>query len=279
MFFDWKMLGEEFETWPVVPIPDTTLLILRIYITMLGYLADGPFYFTKVPDNATEELNRILSGLDNTPTIPNNNNEQLLDLPYFKAKEAKKKEKKAQIHQQRKSELVRATSATTNIGSPLSPIAGGGLFLLSIDTGGDPSLLSPIAARDPQSPVTISSSTSSSLVTSGGLQSSITSGSPSLSSPVVNGGSSPLVVVIVFLFRPLLLLVVLHLLLLLVVFFLCPLLLVVLFCLRLLVVVLLFCLLLLVVFLCLLLLVVVLCLMPHRHYPGLPLFLVYLIAF
>ncbi len=60
----WKMLGEDFDKWPVIPIADDVLDGLEIHLTSLGYLEDGPPRFVELLDGGTEEENRQLMELD-----------------------------------------------------------------------------------------------------------------------------------------------------------------------------------------------------------------------
>lgn len=77
-----------------------------MHVINLGYLEDGPPCFTKLPDSGIEKLNRTLQGLDNAAAISNNDNKPSSNLSHLKAKWAKKKEKKTQRHQHRKTKLA-----------------------------------------------------------------------------------------------------------------------------------------------------------------------------
>ncbi len=103
---DWKMLGEEFETWPADPLPDTTLITVGMHITNLGYLEDGPPCFTELPDGGTEELNRMLVGLDTAAIIPETDDQDLSDLIVSEVEQVNKKKEKAERRRQRKINLA-----------------------------------------------------------------------------------------------------------------------------------------------------------------------------
>ena len=65
------MFGEGFNTWSIDPFPNTTFITVSMHVISLRYLEDGSLYFTELPDSGTEELNRMLVGLDTTAVIPN----------------------------------------------------------------------------------------------------------------------------------------------------------------------------------------------------------------
>ncbi len=184
---NWKMLREEFETWPVDPLPDTTLIIVGMHVTKLGYLEDGPPCFTELPDGGTEESNRMLVGLDTAAVIPETNDQDLPNLIDLEAERANKKKEKAKRRRQRKINLVQATAAG---GTPLSPDASARCLpsspVASAGGAGDAS-----AGGAPSFPVTGSGSSSAisghplSPVAGGGPSSAISSRP---SSPVAGGG-------------------------------------------------------------------------------------------
>lgn len=91
------------------------------------HLENRPSHFIELPDDGTEESNKILSGLNSTSAIPDGNNKQPPDLPNLEAKKTKKKEKKAQRRHLRKSTKVGVNSATITIGGSLFPVASGSL--------------------------------------------------------------------------------------------------------------------------------------------------------
>ena len=62
------MLREEFETWLVDFFSNAILIIISMHVTNLSYLDDKPPCFTELPDGGTEELKRMLIGL-NTATV------------------------------------------------------------------------------------------------------------------------------------------------------------------------------------------------------------------
>lgn len=80
---DWKMLEEEFKTWPADAIPDAILLILGIYVINLGYLEDRSPRVIELLDDGTEGLN---FGLDHATAIPDNNNNPSMDSSDLEAK-------------------------------------------------------------------------------------------------------------------------------------------------------------------------------------------------
>ena len=63
------MLKEEFETWSIDHLPNTTLIIFGIHITNVGYLEDRCPYFIELSDGNIEESNKILIELDTTAII------------------------------------------------------------------------------------------------------------------------------------------------------------------------------------------------------------------
>ncbi len=93
---NWKMLGEEFETWPADPFPDATLITVGMHITHLSYLEDRPPRFTELPDSGTEESNRMLVGLDTAGVISETDDQDLPDLIDSEAERANKKKEKAE---------------------------------------------------------------------------------------------------------------------------------------------------------------------------------------
>lgn len=95
------MFGEEIETWPVNPLPDTTLVIIGIYITNLSYLKDGPSHFMEFPDSSMEESNWMLVVLDIAAIIPETDNQDLPDLIDLKVEQANKKKDKAERRRQK----------------------------------------------------------------------------------------------------------------------------------------------------------------------------------
>ncbi len=184
---DWKMLGEEFETWPADPIPDATLLALGMHVTNLGYLEDGAPRVTELPDGGTEELD---FGLDHAAAIPDNDDQPPPDLSDSEAERAKKKEEKARRRQQRKITLAQATSSVgvgapsaAVAGGPSSAVSGGGLSS-AVSGGGGPS--SAVSGGGLSSAV--SGGGPSSAVSGGGLSSAVSGGGPS--SAGVGGGPS-----------------------------------------------------------------------------------------
>lgn len=118
-----KTLRKEFETWPAVSIPNATLLTFDIQIINLGYLDDGLFCFTELPNSSTKQLNRTLRGLHNTAVILDNNNKHSPDLLNSKDKWAKKKSEKAQRCQQRNLKLAQAIFSASVDSSSFSFIA------------------------------------------------------------------------------------------------------------------------------------------------------------
>ncbi len=64
------MIGEEFLIWSTDLLPDTTLIIVSIHVTNLGYLKDNSFHFTELFNGGTKELNKILVGLSTAAIIP-----------------------------------------------------------------------------------------------------------------------------------------------------------------------------------------------------------------
>ncbi len=103
---DWKMLGKEFETWPADPLSDAILITVGMHFTNLGYLEDGPPRFMEFPNGGTEELNRMLVGLDTTAVIPETDNQDLPDLIDSEAERANKKKEKAERRRQSKINLA-----------------------------------------------------------------------------------------------------------------------------------------------------------------------------
>lgn len=88
------MLKEEFETWPADYLPDTTLVIIGMYVNDLDYLENELSCFTELPNGGTEEANRILVGLDTAGIIPEIDNQNTADLNNLEVKrENNKKEK------------------------------------------------------------------------------------------------------------------------------------------------------------------------------------------
>lgn len=57
-----------------------------MHIINLNYLENKSFYFTKLLNDNTEKLNKILEKLTNTAAILDNNNEHPLDLPTLETK-------------------------------------------------------------------------------------------------------------------------------------------------------------------------------------------------
>ncbi len=88
------MLGEEFETWPADSLPNMTLIIVGMHIPNLGYLEDGLPHFMELPDSGTEELNRMLVGLNTAVVIPETDDQDLPDLIDLKVERANKKKEK-----------------------------------------------------------------------------------------------------------------------------------------------------------------------------------------
>ena len=74
------MLKEIFEIWLADLFLDAIFITVGMHIINLGYLKDGSPYFTEFSDSNTEELNRMLVGLDTTTIIPKINNQNLPDL-------------------------------------------------------------------------------------------------------------------------------------------------------------------------------------------------------
>ncbi len=155
---DWKMLGEEFKTWPADPLPDTILITVGIHVTNLGYLEDRPPHFTELLDGSTKESNKMLVRLDIAAIIPETDNQDLLDLIDLEAEWVNKKKEKAERRQQRKINLAQATATGGALSSPnasarrppLFPVASAGAAG-SASAGGDPS--SPVADDVPLSAV------------------------------------------------------------------------------------------------------------------------------
>lgn len=56
------------------------LIIVSIHITNPGYLEDRPPYCMKLPEDDTEESNRVLVGLDIAAIIPKTDDQDLMDL-------------------------------------------------------------------------------------------------------------------------------------------------------------------------------------------------------
>lgn len=99
---DWAMLGEEFDTWLVDPFPDATLITVGMHVTSLGYLENGSPHFTELPDDSTEESNRMLVGLDIAAIILDTDEQEPPPLMDSEAERANKKKEKAERRQQRK---------------------------------------------------------------------------------------------------------------------------------------------------------------------------------
>ena len=58
------MFRKLFKMWLADLFLDAILITIGIYIINLGYLEDRSLYFTELPNDGTEELNRILVWLD-----------------------------------------------------------------------------------------------------------------------------------------------------------------------------------------------------------------------
>lgn len=117
---DWKMLREEFKTQFIDTIPDTTLLILSIHITNLGYLKYRPLCVIKLPNGSIKELN---FGLDYAAAIPDTNNQCLSDSSDLEAEWAKMKEEKIQRHEQKKITQIQETFFAS-VGAWSAAVAG-----------------------------------------------------------------------------------------------------------------------------------------------------------
>lgn len=68
------MFKKEFKILLINPFPNVILVIVGMYVINLGYLNNGLFYFIKLLDDNTKELNKILVGLNTTIVISKTNN-------------------------------------------------------------------------------------------------------------------------------------------------------------------------------------------------------------
>lgn len=114
---DEKMFENEFKTLLVDLFSNTTLAIVNMHITNLGYLEDKLFCFTKLLDSGIEELNKMLLGLDTAAVIPITDNQDLQNLINLKTIQASKKKKKVERRWQRKINLAQAIAVDS---TPLS---------------------------------------------------------------------------------------------------------------------------------------------------------------
>lgn len=55
---DWEMLREEFETWPMDPILNATLVIVCMHVIDVWYLDEISSHFTELSDGTTEKTNK-----------------------------------------------------------------------------------------------------------------------------------------------------------------------------------------------------------------------------
>ncbi len=67
-----------------------------MHVTNLGYLEDKPPHFTELLNDNTEELNKMLVGLDTAAVIPETDDEDLPDLIDLEVKWANKKKEKTE---------------------------------------------------------------------------------------------------------------------------------------------------------------------------------------
>lgn len=100
------MLGKESEMWPADPLPNVTLITVRIQITHMGYLEEASSLFTEHSDGGIEKSNKLLIELNTTAIIPEINNQNLMDLIDLKVKRINRKKEKFERRLQRKINLA-----------------------------------------------------------------------------------------------------------------------------------------------------------------------------